>query len=76
MSRNEERMNKLLTLIICGGALLALSTSCKKCATCTTLSDDPVTEGETITNEVCGVGRDYDDQILIHERGSWTCVEN
>lgn len=60
--------------MICGGALFA-TTSCEKCATCTTTSDDPATFGEKITEEVCGRGRAYDDQIKIYEQ-SWDCTAN
>lgn len=69
-------MNKILTLIICAGSVIALTTSCKKCATCTTLSDDPETFGETISEEVCGSGREYTDLVTIYERGAWTCTED
>jgi len=55
--------------------IFALS-SCEKCATCTTTSDDPQTQGETLTTEVCGTGKEYTDQIEIYERTNWTCSEN
>lgn len=59
-------------------ALLSLTlffSSCEKCATCTSVSDDPQTEGQTITSEVCGVGREYTDQVEIYERTNWECTE-
>ena len=69
-------MKRVFTILICATGLAALSTSCQKCATCTTTSDDPATFGEPITQEVCERGRNYDDMIIIYERGAWTCTEN
>lgn len=68
-------MKRALT-ILSAAALTFAFTSCEKCAVCTTVSDDPLTEGETITQEVCGVGREYTDQITIYERNDWTCDES
>lgn len=67
-------MKRLFTILAVGASLAALSTSCQKCAVCTTTSDDPATFGETITEDVCGRGRNYDDLVKIYERGAWTCV--
>lgn len=50
--------------------------SCEKCATCTSVSDDPQTSGETLTDEVCGTGKEYEDKIEIYERSDWTCTED
>jgi hypothetical protein len=72
----KRKMKRLFTLMICGTALAALSTSCQQCATCTTTSDDPATLGENMTEEVCARGRNYDDLIKIYERGAWTCTAN
>lgn len=56
-------------------ALVALVSSCEKCSTCTSVSDDPQSFGEELIDEVCGTGRDYDDQIEIYERSGWDCTE-
>ena len=55
--------------------LIAL-TGCEQCATCTTVSDDPQTVGQTLSTEVCGTGKEYTDQVEIYERNNWTCSEN
>mgnify|MGYP000129380626 CR=1 FL=1 len=68
-------MKRVFTLLGMAAALFAFS-SCEKCATCTSISDDPYTYGEELTNEVCGRGREYSDQITIYERTNWECVEN
>ena len=65
-------MKRLFTLLGISAALM-LTSSCEKCATCTSVSDDPLTAGETLTDEICGIGRDYDDQVTIYERANWDC---
>ncbi|MEX2596424.1 MAG: hypothetical protein WEC59_05785 [Salibacteraceae bacterium] len=65
-------MNKLFTLLFSAAFILFLS-SCEKCSTCTSVSDDPQTMGEQITDEVCGTGKNYSDQIEIYERTGWDC---
>jgi hypothetical protein len=67
-------MNKVYTFIFCAISAVAF-TSCEKCSTCTTISEDPETLGETITDEICGRGRDYDDQLEIYTRSNWDCTE-
>lgn len=64
------------SLFVLAAVVLISFTGCERCATCTTVSDDPQTEGETITQEVCGRGRDYTDQKAIYEGTNWTCIEN
>lgn len=68
-------MHKVITLFS-ALALVVLVSSCEQCSTCTSVSDDPQTFDETLTDEVCGTGRDYDDQIEIYERSGWECTEN
>jgi hypothetical protein len=51
-------------------------TSCEKCSTCTTISEDPNTFGQEISTELCDNGRDYDDLIEIYTRSGWECTEN
>ena len=68
-------MNKLLHFNALHISVIAFS-SCEKCSTCTTTSEDPETFGTVITDEVCGSGRDYDDQIEIYNTANWDCVEN
>ena len=66
---------KKVSILLAGVALAAFVSSCEKCSTCTSVSDDPQTEGETLTDEVCGTGRDYDDQLEIYTRSGWDCAE-
>lgn len=68
-------MNKLYAFILCAISAVAFS-SCEKCSTCTTTSEDPETFGQVIEDEVCGTGRDYDDQLEIYTRSNWECEEN
>lgn len=67
-------MKRTFTLLSVAALAFAF-TSCEKCATCTTISDDPQTEGEELQTDVCGVGREYTDQVTIYERNNWTCSE-
>lgn len=68
-------MHKVFTLFSTI-ALVVLVSSCEQCATCTSVSDDPLTLGETLTDDVCGNGRDYNDQIEVYTRSGWDCAEN
>ena len=52
-------------------AILALTTSCEKCATCT--YNDP-TQGK-LSTEVCSSGDSYDSAIKVYEDNGWTCVD-
>ena len=68
-------MKKVFTLTLAASFAFAF-TACEKCSTCTTLSEDPATFGEELTEEVCDSGREYDDKILIYTRSGWECAEN
>ena len=51
--------------------VLALSTSCKKCATCT--YNDP--ELGKLSAEVCSSGQPYKSAIKVYEDNGWSCSE-
>lgn len=70
-----NKMNKFLTISFFATFALSIS-SCEKCSTCTSVSEDPLTLGETLTTDVCDNGRDYEDQIEIYTRSGWECVES
>lgn len=67
-------MKKLFTASIIAIAAFGIQ-SCEKCATCTTIEEDPNINSDTRTTEVCGRGREYTDQITIYERSNWECTE-
>ena len=52
-------------------SIIALSTSCKKCATCT--FNDPI-QGK-LSTEVCSSGHSYDSAIKVYEDNGWTCAK-
>ena len=51
-------------------ALIGITSSCQKCATCTI--NDP--EEGKITNEVCNSGNAYESAIKVYEDNGYTCV--
>ena len=51
-------------------AILGITTSCEKCATCT--FNDPV-KGQ-LTNEVCSSEHAYETAIATHEDNGWNCA--
>ncbi|MGB0391110.1 MAG: hypothetical protein ACPGRC_07100 [Salibacteraceae bacterium] len=57
-------------LFAAGIALLSITTSCDKCATCT--YNDP--EKGQLTNEVCSNGHSYTTAIEVHEDNGWSCA--
>lgn len=65
-------MKKTLTIVLFAAAGFSLN-SCERCATCTTVEDDPTATSETRTTEICGQGRDFTDQVTIYERTNWEC---
>jgi len=70
----SSNMKKVYTLALAAFFGIAF-TSCEKCSSCTTISEDPATFGDEIQNDVCASGRDYDDAITIYTRSGWECVE-
>ena len=52
-------------------AILALSTSCEKCATCT--FNDP--ELGKLSTEVCSSSHSYNSAIKVYEDNGWTCAK-
>ena len=51
-------------------ALMGITSSCKKCATCT--FNDP--EKGKISSEVCSSGNAYESAIKVHEDNGWSCA--
>lgn len=52
-------------------AILAITTGCKKCATCTYNDPD---KGE-LSTEVCSSGHAYDSAIEVYENNGWSCAK-
>ena len=52
-------------------AVIVLSSSCKKCATCT--YNDP-TQGK-LSTEVCSSSNSYETAIKVYEDNGWTCAK-
>ncbi len=51
-------------------ALIGITSSCEKCATCTINDPD---QGK-MTTEVCSNGNAYQSAIKVHEDNGWECV--
>jgi hypothetical protein len=68
-------MKKVFVLGLVAAVGIAFS-SCEKCATCTSISEHPATFGDELTEQVCGKGRNYEDNITIYTRSGWECAEN
>lgn len=64
---NEMKKALILASAI---ALIGITSSCQKCATCTI--NDP--ERGTISNEVCSSGNAYESAIKVHEDNGWSCA--
>ena len=63
---------KKLGILFSAIALIALSTSCERCATCT--FNDP--DSGLITDDFCNKGRTFEDQKEVHEDNGWSCKED
>ncbi len=64
---NEMKKALILASAI---ALVAVTSSCQKCATCTI--NDP--EAGKISNEICNSGNAYESAIKVHEDNGWNCA--